>query len=263
MEASFSSTFSFGGRTIHVPPPAYPAGAAAFEHQRAMGLDVLQPIRAAASADDQIRSMGLNAAFLPAATAFRVWPCAKALGEWLHESPAAPKLIGLSVLELGAGCGLAGFAASLAGAAAVCLTELPENLPRLRELIAANACSVVSAEPLDWTQPLPPSIAAKRWDVILASDCVFWPGLFEPLLRTLAGLHAAARARAEPPPRAFLSMTDRLGRARQFAAAARERGWVLDELQPCQPAGSRAPPAHSLEALRREACELYELRSAH
>ena len=249
--------FSFGGSTIHMPPPSYPAGAAAYEHQRAMGVDVLQPT-AAASAHHQ--HLGLNAAFLPAATAFRVWPCAKELGEWLHESPAAPKLSGLSVLELGAGCGLAGFAASLAGAASVCLTELPENVPRLHELIASNARASVSAVALDWTQPLPPAIAATRWDVILASDLVFWPGLFEPLLRTIAGLHAAAAARGEPPPRAFLAMTDRLGRARQFAAAAREAGWVLDALQPCTATGARAPPAQSLEALRREACELYELR---
>ena len=66
-----------------------------------------------------------------------MWPCARALAEHLVAPPApnaaaaatAP-LRSKRVLELGAGCGYAGLAAWLAGAEAVCLTDLPENVPR-------------------------------------------------------------------------------------------------------------------------------------
>ena len=170
-------------------------------------------------------------------------------------------------MELGAGCGLAGFAASKAGAASVCLTELPENLPRLQELVEANECmGIVSAVALDWTQPLPAVLGATRWDVIIATDCVFWPGLFMPLLTTIAALCE----RPGSSPRVFLSMVNRLGRAQEFSAAAHEIGWTLQPI--CQAAAGIAtgrevtvgglPKPQSMEAMRREACELYELRRA-
>ena len=39
---------------------------------------------------------------------------------------------------------------------------------------------------LDWRQPPPPQLGG-RWDLVLAADCVFWEGLFEPLLETILG----------------------------------------------------------------------------
>lgn len=250
------STFAFGSHSIHVPPPPYPPGAAAFEHQRSMGIDVLQPNAAADAA-----SSGLNAAFMPGMTAYKVWPCSQQLGEWLHCNDA-PSLGGCNVIELGAGCGLSGFAARLAGASNVCLSDLEENLPRLRELVALNKASAVSVHALDWTAALPPALASTRWDVILAADCVFWPALFEPLLQSIAALSAAGGAPADGRrPRAFLAMTDRLGRIQQFAAVAREAGYVLSRLKSASEAAAatRPLPANSLDAMRRDACELYEL----
>lgn len=162
------SSFIFGGRgVINIPPPAYPAGAAAFEHQKAMGMDVLMPTSASGSTGH-----GLNAAFMPAATAYRVWPCAQQLSEWLHASEAPP-LTGRNCLELGAGCGLAGLSAWLAGAARVCLTDLPENLPRLEQLVQHNnAAPTVTCAALDWTSPLPQELACIQWHVVLAADCM-------------------------------------------------------------------------------------------
>ena len=78
---------------------------------------------------------------------------------------------------------------------------------------------------------------------MLAADCVFWPALFVPLLRTLTSLHAAAAHLPTPPagatafagaargPRFLLTVTERLGRAEVFRAQATAEGWVLEELR--------------------------------
>ena len=254
--------FRFGGAgVVCVPEPAYPAGAAAFEHQRSLGIGLLQPAKALAPGVNASAG-GLNAAFMPAMTAHRVWPCSQRLGQWLH-TRAAPPLTDCSVLELGAGCGLAGLAAWLAGAKAVCVTDLEENLPRLREVVALNhATHAVSVTSLDWTSPtLPPAIAATRWHAVLAADCVFWPALFEPLLATLSALRAADGTGC---PRFFFAITDRLGRMQQFEQIAHDAGWTLLPLQMADDVGAasdseRPLPPNSLEAMRRDSCELFEL----
>ena len=98
-------------------------------------------------------------------------------------------MIGKSVLELGAGSSLPGLAAYAHGAAHVALTDLEENLPLLRHAISRNgADDRAAAHALDWCAPPPPALAARRWDVVLAADCVFWPSLFAPLLATLGAL---------------------------------------------------------------------------
>ena len=269
------SEFSFGDAIVRVPPPAFPAGAAAFEHQRANGVGMLLPMPASSSSGTS-NDPNLNGAFLPAATAYKVWPCAHRLAEWLYDATKRGllQLPSGTVIELGAGCGLCGLAMSKAGAQKVVLSELPENVPRLQELIAINAAQASCYTcGLDWTQPLPPAIAATRWDAIIAADCVFWPSLFKPLLSTIDALMRSGGGGGlsvgVPPPRVFLAMTDRLGRAQEFATIAREAGWELVALTSPAPAGSdlqskgnsgnKAPPPGSLEAMRREACELYEM----
>jgi len=241
-----SQQYVFGSRSICVPMPSYPPGAAAYEHQRSIGVAVLEP---ASSTSD-------NVGWAPA-TADRVWPCAQLLAEWLFANAGPIGLAGRSVLELGAGCGLPGLTAWAAGAGRVCLTDVPENLPRLAECVSLNSAAA-SVAVLDWTAPLPLELSSTSWDIILASDCVFWPTLFEPLLSVLGAL---CPANVAPAPRIFLAMTDRLGRVQAFAAAARAAGWALDAL-PC-PLPARPPPPQSLETLRREACGLYELHRAH
>jgi len=260
---SMQGCFRFGNRTVFVPPPEYPPGAAAFEHQRALGISVLPPTLAPPTcfamtgsstltvAAPTPQPAGLNTAFMPAMTAYKVWPCSQRLGEWLH-SHHAPPLAGKAILELGAGCGLAGFAAWLAGAAHVCLTDLDENLPRLQQLVNLNAATPhVTVTSLDWTVSLPHKIATTAWDMVICADCIFWPVLFEPFLSTINALCVAHKS----PPRVFLAMTDRLGRAQEFAAVARAAGWLLIALEE----DARPLPAHSLEVMKREACELFEL----
>jgi predicted nicotinamide N-methyase len=174
-------------------------------------------------------------------TADRVWVSAHVLAGALHEPDTPVDCRGLSVLELGAGCGVAGLSAWRGGAATVCLTELDENLPRLREIVAATATASVAGqvrvEALDWTQPLPAALVATPVDVVLGTDVVYWPLLFAPLLDTLAALPGS--------PRIVLCIVDRLGRASEFAARAKARGWRMRVL-PYRP--TLLPESHAEEA---------------
>jgi predicted nicotinamide N-methyase len=163
---------------------------------------------------------------LVAATAHRVWPSARLLARAMHSKEDIVSLEGLSVLELGAGCGLPGMAAWRAGAARVLLTDLPENLQRIRDVIAINdANSAVQAAAANWCEPLPSPVGDVRWDCVLAADCVFWPHLFAPLLDTLAALIVPGHA-----PRVLLCVADRFGRATEFETQASQSGWRIREL---------------------------------
>ena len=93
--------------------------------------------------------------------------------------------------------------------------------------VAANgATGAVSLEAVDWSAPLPDACSRRRWDYVLAADCVFWPRLFAPLLDTLRALVGAST----PPPQVLLTVTSRLDRAARFEAAAAAAGWLLEEL---------------------------------
>lgn len=197
----------------------------------------------------------------PAATAARPWPCATLLAE--HLTHTASTIAGRSVIELGSGVGAAALAAASAGARHICLTDLPENLPQLHQAAAQHhadagasvtsmANAKVSVLALDWTAPLPASVAAERFDLILCADCVFWPELFSPLLSTLGALCTDGQQRV------LLAAMDRQGRARAFVDAASAAGWVTTRLD--WPSPRRALREGSLEALRREQCHLYEMR---
>ena len=146
----------------------------------------------------------------PAYTASRVWPASAELA--LH---VADVVRGRSVVELGAGAGLAGLASAVLGAARVVLTDLPENLPLLQRNAARNGLDV-SVAAFDW---LTPTTLGERFDVVLAADCVFWPELFEPLLN-------AIEAVAAPDAVVLVAVTHRLGRTDAFLEKLRRRGWT-------------------------------------
>ena len=95
----------------------------------------------------------------PAYTASRVWPASAELA--LHVGVVR----GRSVVELGAGAGLAGLASAALGAARVVLTDLAENLPLLQRNAARNELDV-SVAVFDW---LTPTTLGERFDVVLGS----------------------------------------------------------------------------------------------
>uniref|UniRef100_A0A7S3FL12 Calmodulin-lysine N-methyltransferase n=1 Tax=Haptolina ericina TaxID=156174 RepID=A0A7S3FL12_9EUKA len=251
-----SGRFVFGERLIFIPPPPYPPGAALFEHQRAQlgGCGVLQPERMdhggckMLPADEAVPVLTDHAAReLPASTAYKVWPAAYDLAHRL----SVLNIAGKSVLELGAGCGLPGLAAWCVGARRVLLTDVAENIPRLSQLIEQNgASSAVAVAELDWTQPVPATIASAGWDLVVAADCVFWPELWLPLLNTLAAI-TNGRPRATPPPRVLLTIVDRLGRARAFCDATHAAGWALERID---------KPILCQQPVAIQSPELYELR---
>ena len=152
-----------------------------------------------------------------------VWESAFCLAQYLRRGgagAAASRLRGKRVLELGAGCGLAGLAAASAGAASVLLTDHPDALPLLRRNVERNATSAGDGDgdvprgrpgdddaslepsetrirrpgdacavaPLDWTDAshLAAVEASGPFDVILAADVVFSVALVGPLLKCIA-----------------------------------------------------------------------------
>jgi hypothetical protein len=95
----------------------------------------------------------------------------------------------LRVLELGAGTGLAGMYAARRGATVLC-TDLAVMLPILRRNVELNFASGdprVTVAEFCWGTDV--SVLGKEpFDLILASDCVYLEGAFEPLLKSLEAL---------------------------------------------------------------------------
>lgn len=155
----------------------------------------------------------------PAVTATRVWHAALLLLQYI---PSANR-----VLELGAGTGICGLAAAIGnggpsfGSEHVFLTDLPENCEFLRKQVGCNSQlrDRVSVKALDWTNFDGEDEIFQGLDLVLCSDCVFWPSLLDPLLDVLLYCRSLDTA-----PRILLSVVERLGRATLFFNRLHERG---------------------------------------
>lgn len=105
-----------------------------------------------------------------------------------------------SVLELGAGTGLAGLATAAVLQLPTVLTDLPEVLPALRRNIAANPslAQLVTAQALDWTQPhASPALRSAGSSrsgssssraggrLVVAADCVWLEAMVSPFVDAL------------------------------------------------------------------------------
>lgn len=98
-----------------------------------------------------------------------------------------------TILELGSGSGLVGIhLALISPKSTITLTDLPEATDILDQNISrANLPSGTSIEScaLDWAQDLlPASIAAKKFDLIVVSDCTYNTDSIPSLVRTVAAL---------------------------------------------------------------------------
>ncbi|KAG0619012.1 hypothetical protein M758_4G109100 [Ceratodon purpureus] len=126
-----------------------------------------------------------QAPFSTAGFASTVWDSAIVLAKYLEKWPET--VVGKQCIELGAGCGLAGIAAAALGAKKTILTDFPENLPLLDRNAAANSLTdVVSTAPLTWGSEL--ALEVLKFDVVLATDIMYYDDAVEPLLVTLQGL---------------------------------------------------------------------------
>ena len=90
-----------------------------------------------------------------------------------------------SVLELGAGTGIVGLVvASMLPNSSVCLTDQKMVMPLLESNVKNSAAKAsVTTQMLDWTQLSTES--QQNYDLILVSDCVVWPNLFQALVDAL------------------------------------------------------------------------------
>lgn len=185
----------------------------------------------------QQRSRGLS---------FQLWPAAPALCsylETLHAQGELPR--GGAALELGAGTGLVGMAAAALLGARVLLTDLPHVLPNLAHNAALNrrqverAGGALAVRPLRWgerkdvqalllEEDKPAENAAQSpaagggfgggFDLILASDVVYYDTLYQPLLATLRWLAGAAAGGEDgdgkvelPPPETAAASREHAG----------------------------------------------------
>lgn len=118
-----------------------------------------------------------------------LWEVSIIFARLLDEGALPFEVSGRSVLELGAGCGVAGMACALHGAS-VALTDLPALVPHLEANVEQNLGPRLTpydwtVMPFDWTEEPPPQLRVRRFDVVLATDCVYHAHLVEPLVRAL------------------------------------------------------------------------------
>lgn len=80
-----------------------------------------------------------------------------------------------------------GIAAAALGAKKCILTDFPENLPLLDRNIAANKLTnTVSTTPLTWGHEV--ALEVSTFDVILATDVMYYNDALKPLVMTLQAL---------------------------------------------------------------------------
>lgn len=173
-----------------------------------------------------------------------VWPVSVFLSWFVAARPA--EFRGKVVVELGAGCGLAGVVAARVGARAAVLTDGSDVVMRLlaRQVEAFDegdgsgtlaALKVVWGERADLEallQLVRNAFGATQDDVVLVgADVVCWPAFVVPLLETVKGLMLAA-----PRPfnaRMYIGYVCRATNTRdQFFAAAADMGLALSKIDP-------------------------------
>ena len=120
------------------------------------------------------------------------------LARYIFDHPAT--VAGRRVLDLGAGCGVVGIAAALAGADEVIAADIDRNAAAALELNAAMNGVALTVVGDDLTAGPPPAV-----DLVLAGDVYYDPGL---ALRVTAFLDRCAAAGIEvligDPGRAYL-----------------------------------------------------------
>ena len=127
-------------------------------------------------------------------TGTMIWECSIVLAGYLmHRPAAAEQLRGKRVIELGAGAGVAGLAASALGAHAV-LTDLEPVARLLRCNVGLNREALLAAGgsaevvPLDWNDAAARELSDRSYGLVLGADLVF-----QPDGRQLPGLVALLR----------------------------------------------------------------------
>ncbi|KAJ8601908.1 hypothetical protein CTAYLR_002697 [Chrysophaeum taylorii] len=135
-----------------------------------------------------------------------VWTCGVGAATWCALN--AHRFEGRRVLELGAGVGLVGVVCGKAANARVVMTDLdgqedgPSGLvSNLRHNIDLNRIEATACR-LDWHS----DDLGERFDVVVASDCVYYPENVVPLAKTVQRHlepEGVAYVFSAPPPGTF------------------------------------------------------------
>jgi predicted nicotinamide N-methyase len=136
----------------------------------------------------------------------------------------------LSILELGAGCGIVGitFHHSLPDISKIILTDLPEA----SEILALNLSSLsppninpaISHQVLNWSSPLPSNISSTRWDLVVVADCTYNPDVVPDLVSSLTRLREGNKE-----AKVLLAMKVRHESEMAFFELMSEAGFVVKE----------------------------------
>eukprot|EP01059_Diplonema_ambulator_P020360 TRINITY_DN3411_c0_g1_i1.p1 TRINITY_DN3411_c0_g1~~TRINITY_DN3411_c0_g1_i1.p1 ORF type:complete len:184 (+),score=39.26 TRINITY_DN3411_c0_g1_i1:81-554(+) len=96
-------------------------------------------------------------------------------------------VVGKTVMELGAGCGLLSIVAAILGASHVTATDLPTVTPHLQKNTSQYPAITVSD--LKWGPTLPPA-TPRSFDLVVGSDVTITPYAVPALVETLVALSA-------------------------------------------------------------------------
>ncbi|KAK4763032.1 hypothetical protein SAY86_008800 [Trapa natans] len=131
-----------------------------------------------------------------------VWDASLVLVKYLEKNSrkgrfCPSKLKGKRVIELGAGCGVAGFGMALLGCDVVA-TDQAEVLPLLRRNVERNSSRIlqentdsfgsIQVAELDWGNSDHIKAVTPPFDYIIGTDIVYVEQLLQPLLQTITAL---------------------------------------------------------------------------
>ena len=95
----------------------------------------------------------------------------------------------MRILELGSGTGICGLTCAILGCKEIVLTDLKQNLPLIEKNLIINKSIIDSSNvkilPLDWTDKLYLKSFNKEFDVIIFSEIIYDPLLFQSLIDVL------------------------------------------------------------------------------
>lgn len=129
----------------------------------------------------------------PGVTGSVMWDSGVVLGKFLEHATETETvdLQGKKIVELGAGCGLAGCIAAFLGAHVI-LTDLPDRLKLLKKNVEANLYGNVRGsavvDELTWGTDLDPDFCNPLPDYVIGSDVIYSEGAVTDLLKTLLDL---------------------------------------------------------------------------
>lgn len=146
-----------------------------------------------------------------------VWDASLILAKFLYCNKDLVFSKATTVLEVGSGTGICGLAcAMMEPKLRVYLSDLRSHLPLIQTNIDINSTTNVSCGEIDWFNPGNPG----KFDLIIGSDVVYEPDLFEPLLDTLDVLSTKDTV-------ILLCNELRMTRDLGFYKLAQKKGWTL------------------------------------